>query len=187
MININTLVSNNQIVVRSIKKDLELEQWGDENVEFGMLWTKNYIVLDPLVDGSFGSYFLIDSSTTVVQDENAQRSALIPFEITDVNEFCISTVAESIFLYENPEVNLEEEQKKGKYYPLNTDHTFKVESGSYVLHFQVCVGTPEEVDTDKEEVYYRFNFIKKDNAEFEVLIEDDYGWDLSTELLVGKK
>jgi hypothetical protein len=166
---------------------LELEQWGDENVEFGMLWNKNYIVLDPLVDGSFGSYFLIDSSATVVQDENAQRSALIPFEITDVNEFCISTVAESIFLYENPEVNLEEEQKKGKYYPLNTDHTFKVEPGSYVLHFQVCVGTPEEIDTDKEEVYYRFNFIKKDNAEFEVLIEDDYGWDPSTQLLVGKK
>jgi hypothetical protein len=187
MIVINTLVSNNQIVIRSIKKDLELEQWDNKNVEFGMVWHKNYLALDPLVEGSFGSYFIIDATDVVVEDSNAQRSVLIPFEVTDVTELGISTVAESIFLYSNPDINLEEEKQKGKHYPLNTAENIKIKSGSYELHFQVCVGTPKEIGSDNEEVYYRFNFIKNDNPKFKVLIEDDYGWDTSTSLLKGRK
>jgi hypothetical protein len=187
MVSINTLVSNNQIVVRSIKKDLGLEDWGEKNVEFGMLWHKNYIVLDPLVDDSFGACFLIDRSSTIVHDNNAQRSALIPFEIADINELCISTVAESIFLYQKKEIDMNEERQKGKHYPLNSDEQICFETGSYVIHFQVCIGTTKEIDIENEEVYYRFNFIKKDDAEFEVLMEDDYGWKSGTHLLIGKK
>lgn len=187
MISVNTLVSHNQIVIRSIEKNLELEQWGDENVEFGMLWHKNYIVLDPLVEDSFGAYFLIESSSAITNDENAQRSALIPFEVTEVDQLVISTVAESIHLYENGEIDVEEEKKKGKSYPLNNGESFNVEPGSYNIHFQVCIGQPEGVELDEDEVYYRFNFIKTDNPQFKVLVEDEYGWEPSTPLLEGKR
>jgi hypothetical protein len=186
MISINIGISHNQIVIRSIPHDLEMEQWDDTSVEFGMVWHKNYLSLDPLVEGGFGAYFLIESSSEIKEDSNAQRSALIPFEVADVNQLCVSTVPEAIYLYKDESVDIDHEQKCGKHYPLNTGANFNVEPGSYNIHFQVCIGVPPGVDINDEEVYYRFNFIKADHPEFKVLIADDYGWDASTQLPIPK-
>lgn len=183
MIKINALVSNNQIVVRSIPTNLEFEKWGDQNVDFGMVWRPNYIVLDPLVDGSFGTYFLIDAGNEVKEDSNAQRSALIPFEVEDALNTCISTVAERICLYKDLGINLEDEKKRGRFYPLNNYEEFTLEPGRYSLHFQVCIGRSVDFDSLEDEVYYRFNFIRDEDAKFKVLLEDDYGWDTNTGLL----
>lgn len=184
MIKQNTLVSDNQIHIRSIAKDITKEEWGEGNLGFGMVWRENYIVLDPLVEDSFGAWFLIDTANEPQPDENAQRSALIPFEVIDPDQLCISTASESIFLYPDTSIDVDAESKKGKFYPLNKDQGLKFEKSSYWLHFQVCIGT--NADVPEEEVYYRFTFIKKESPDFKVLIDDDYGWNSSTELQEGK-
>ncbi|MBB6498708.1 competence protein ComJ [Pedobacter cryoconitis] len=183
MIAVRTFVSQNQIVIRSAGKKPEFEQWTAKNREMGMIWHPGYIVLDPLVEGSFNAFFLIKEADTIHIDQNSQRSALIPFEITDLNECCISTVSEIIFLTRNVTVDLEREKKRSRFYPVNTASDFVLEEGTYVLHFQVCIGWSAEFDSDTEEVYYRFDFIKEANPEFKVLIDDDYGWNSSTSLI----
>ncbi|RFZ92285.1 hypothetical protein D0C36_12670 [Mucilaginibacter conchicola] len=182
MISINIAVSHNQIVIRSIPHDLQMEQWNDTSVEFGMVWHKNYLSLDPLVEGGFGAYFLIESSSEIKEDNNAQRSALIPFEVTDADQLCISTVPEAVYLFRDDSIDIEHERKCGNHYPLNSGADLNIEPGKYNIHFQVCVGIPPGVGIDDEEVYYRFNFIKTANPEFKALIADDYGWDTSTQL-----
>jgi hypothetical protein len=33
------------------------EKWNEKNISDGIVWSKNYIVLDTLVDNSFGAWF----------------------------------------------------------------------------------------------------------------------------------
>lgn len=60
MIKENILVSHNQIIVRSIPFNNDIQKWTEETLERGILWNKNYVILDPLVDESFGSWFFIE-------------------------------------------------------------------------------------------------------------------------------
>ena len=59
MIKENILVSHNQIIIRSIPFDEDIQKWDEESLEKGIIWNKNYVVLDPLVDDSFGCCFLL--------------------------------------------------------------------------------------------------------------------------------
>jgi len=179
---IKTFVSQNQIVIRSAKKKPEFEQWTAKSRGVGMIWYPDYIVLDPLVEGSFNAFFLIQETDQIHIDQNSQRSALIPFEITDLNECCISTVSETICLTSNMTADLEKEKKRSRFYPVNAVPDFVLQEGNYALHFQVCIGRSAEFNSYSEEVYYRFDFIKEDNPQFKVLIDDDYGWNSSTSL-----
>ena len=83
MIKENILVSHNQIIIRSIPFDEDIQKWDEESLEKGIIWNKNYVVLDPLVDDSFGCWFLIDKKEELLPSETSIRSAIIPFEITN--------------------------------------------------------------------------------------------------------
>ncbi|WP_311549894.1 competence protein ComJ [Prevotella aurantiaca] len=50
MIKENILVSHNQIIVRSIPFNNDIQKWTQATLERGILWNKNYVILDPLVD-----------------------------------------------------------------------------------------------------------------------------------------
>lgn len=179
MIRENILVSHNQIIIRSIPFDLEKQTWTEKDVEDGVIWDKNYIVLDPLVDDSFGCYFFIDKKETIEANEDSIRAAVFPFEVTQTKEFSINTVAESIKLYRDFEINIQNEKEKGKYYPLNEIDEITFERGTYSMLFEVCLGIPHE-SISEEEVFYRFTFVKDEKPIFKVLKEDEYGWNFET-------
>ncbi|RKS97408.1 competence protein ComJ [Chryseobacterium defluvii] len=181
MIKENILVSHNQIIIRSVPFDLEKQTWSEKDVEDGIIWYKDYIVLDPLVDDSFGCWFLIDKKEKVEVSPDSIRAAILPFEIKNLDDFSINTVSESVKLYKDTSVNVSEEKEKGKYYPLNVDGSMNFETGTYSILFEVCLGIPDE-NVHEEEVYYKFTFIKDDNPVFKVLKEDEYGWNNNTYL-----
>ena len=101
MIKENILVSHNQIIVRSIPFNHEKQKWTEETLERGILWNKNYVILDPLVDESFGSWFFIEEKDILLPCEDSIRAAIIPFEVTNVCDFSINTVSESVRLYKD--------------------------------------------------------------------------------------
>ncbi|MDR0518750.1 MAG: hypothetical protein LBG82_01655 [Clostridiales Family XIII bacterium] len=181
MIRQNVLVSKNQIVIRSIPYDLDKETWDEKNIEDGIIWNENYIVLEPLVNDSFGAWFIINKKDTVEVDENSVRSALLPFELENESDFSINTISQTINLFVKNEIDEKEENAKGKYYPLNSIKDIDFTKGKYAILFEICVGLPP-VDNPEHEVYYKFTFIKNDNPEFKVLKEDDYGWRFNTHL-----
>lgn len=178
MIKENILVSHNQIIIRSVPLDIEKQTWSDEYIQTGVIWDKDYIVLDPLVDDSFGSWFFIDKKDKIEISPDSIRAAVFPFEIKNLNDFSISTVAESIRLYRDSTVDEATEKKKGIFYPLNKMGV-DFETGTYQLLYEVCLGIPEP-HVSEEEVYYRFTFVRDDNPTFKVLKEDDYGWKFET-------
>ena len=45
MIKENILVSHNQIIVRSIPFNNDIQKWTEETLERGILWNKNYVIL----------------------------------------------------------------------------------------------------------------------------------------------
>lgn len=176
MIKENILVSHNQIIIRSIPFDEDIQKWDEESLEKGIIWNKNYVVLDPLVDDSFGCWFLIDKKEELLPSETSIRSAIIPFEITNETDFSINTVSESVKLYKDPVITIEEEQSKGIYFPLNTLQSYCFEEGSYCMLFEICMGKPTD-EIEEDEVYYRFIFKKEVRPVFKVLKDDPYGWD----------
>ena len=176
MIKENILVSHNQIIIRSIPFDEDIQKWDEESLEKGIIWNKNYVVLDPLVDVSFGCWFLIDKKEELLPSETSIRSAIIPFEITNETDFSINTVSESVKLYKDPAITIEEEQSKGIYFPLNTLQSYRFEEGSYCMLFEICMGKPTD-EIEEDEVYYRFIFKKEARPVFKVLKDDPYGWD----------
>ncbi|KMQ61446.1 hypothetical protein ACM46_15615 [Chryseobacterium angstadtii] len=186
MIKENILVSHNQIIIRSIPFDLEKQTWTEKDIEDGVIWNKDYIVLDPLVDDSFGCWFFINKTDKVEISPDSIRAAVFPFEVLNYDDFSINTVAESIKLYRDLKVDEISEKEKGKYYPLNKIETINFEPGSYSLLYEVCLGKPEQ-DISEEEVYYRFTFVRDDNPIFKVLKEDEYGWNFETNLNLETK
>ena len=176
MIKENILVSHNQIIIRSIPFDEDIQKWDEESLEKGIIWNKNYVVLDPLVDDSFGCWFLIDKKEELLPSETSIRSAIIPFEITNETDFSINTVSESVKLYKDPAITIEEEQSTGIYFPLNTLQSYRFEEGSYCMLFEICMGKPTD-EIEEDEVYYRFIFKKEARPVFKVLKDDPYGWD----------
>lgn len=181
MVKQNILVSHNQITVRSIPYDQEKQEWTERNLKDGMIWRYNYIVLDPLVDDSFGCWFLIDKNDKVVLEESAIRAALIPFEISNKQHFSINTVSESIILDNDTDANVNEEKAKGKYFPLKNMENLFFSNGKYDLLFEICLGIPDD-SVNEEEVFYKFTFIPNEKPVFKVLKDDDYGWSSETAL-----
>lgn len=181
MIEKNILVSKNQIIIRSVPFDLEKEKWNEKNISDGIIWRKNYIVLDPLVDDSFGAWFIIDKRNDIELDNNSIRAALLPFEIDNEEDFSINTISESIYLFKNDKIDEPLEKTKGKYYPLNSKDNINFSRGKYSLLFEICLGFPP-VENSQNEVYYKFSFIENNNPEFKVLKDDDYGWKVNTYL-----
>lgn len=175
MIKENILVSHNQIIVRSIPFNHEKQKWTEETLERGILWNKNYVILDPLVDESFGSWFFIEEKDILQPCEDSIRAAIIPFEVTKVCDFSINTVSESIRLYKDTTKDIIQENEKGNYYPLNTLNEYNFEKGNYSMLFEICMGKPLE-SSEEDEVYYKFTFKKEDNSIFKVLKDDPYGW-----------
>ena len=169
MIKENILVSHNQIIIRSIPFDEDIQKWDEESLEKGIIWNKNYVVLDPLVDDSFGCWFLIDKKEELLPSETS-------IEITNETDFSINTVSESVKLYKDPAITIEEEQSKGIYFPLNTLQSYRFEEGSYCMLFEICMGKPTD-EIEEDEVYYRFIFKKEARPVFKVLKDDPYGWD----------
>ena len=112
MIKENILVSHNQIIIRSIPFNHEKQKWTEETLERGILWNKNYVILDPLVDESFGSWFFIEEKDILLPCEDSIRAAIIPFEITKVCDFSINTVSESIRLYKDTTKDIIQENEK---------------------------------------------------------------------------
>lgn len=176
MIKENILVSHNQIIIRSIPFDEDIQKWDEESLEKGIIWNKNYVVLDPLVDDSFGCWFLIDKKEELLPSETSIRSAIIPFEVTNETDLSINTVSESVKLYKNLAISIEEQQNKGIYFPLNTLQSYRFEEGSYCMLFEICMGKPTD-EIEEDEVYYRFIFKKEARPVFKVLKDDPYGWD----------
>jgi len=175
MIKENILVSHNQIIVRSIPFNNDIQKWTEETLERGILWNKNYVILDPLVDESFGSWFFIEEKDILLPCEDSIRAAIIPFEVTNVCDFSINTVSESVRLYKDTTKDIIQENEKGNYYPLNTLNEYNFEKGNYSMLFEICMGKPLE-SIEEDEVYYRFTLKKEDNTIFKVLKDDPYGW-----------
>ena len=86
------------------------------------------------------------------------RVFFILFEITNVGEFSINTVSESVRLYRDTSKDII--QERGIYYPVNTEDEYSFEKGDYSMLFEICMGKPLE-NIEKEEVYYKFTFKKK--------------------------
>jgi hypothetical protein len=179
MIAKNILVSKNQIIIRSVPFDLEKEKWNEKNIIDGLIWNHNYIMLDPLVDNSFGAWFIIDKKDNVEIDKDSVRAALLPFDISSEKDFSINTISESIYLFRNSNIDEISEKEKGKYYPLNLESNIIFTERKYSVLFEICLGFPPIKNPDRE-VFYKFTFIKNDNPVFKVLKEDDYGWKLNT-------
>lgn len=139
------------------------------------MWNKNYVILDPLVDESFGSWFFIEEKDILLPCEDSIRAAIIPFEVTNVCDFSINTVSESVRLYKDTTKDIIQEKEKGNYYPLNTLNEYNFEKGNYSMLFEICMGKPLE-NIEEDEVYYRFTLKKEDNTIFKVLKDDPYGW-----------
>lgn len=97
----------------------------------------------------------------------------ILFEITNVGEFSINTVSESVRLYRDTSKDII--QERGIYYPVNTEDEYSFEKGDYSMLFEICMGKPLE-SIEKEEVYYKFTFNKEESPTFKVLKDDPYGW-----------
>jgi hypothetical protein len=147
---------------------------GCKNIEDGIIWNKNYIVLDSLVNASFGAWFIINKKDTVEVDENSIRAALLPFELENENDFSINTISETINLFVKNGIDEKKENAKGKYYPLNSIKNINFTKGKYAVLFEICLGFPP-IDNPAREVYYKFTFIENNDPEFKVLKEDDYG------------
>ena len=175
MIKENILVSHNQIIVRSIPFNHDIQKWTEETLERGILWNKNYVILDPLVDESLGSWLFIEEKDILIPCEDSIRAAIIPFEVTNVCDFSINTVSESVRLYKDTTKDIIQEKENGNYYPLNTLNEYNFEKGNYSMLFEICIGKPLE-SIEEDEVYYKFTFKKEENSIFKVLKDDPYGW-----------
>ena len=44
MIKENILVSHNQIIIRSVPFNEDIQKWNEDSLDKGIIWNKNYIV-----------------------------------------------------------------------------------------------------------------------------------------------
>ena len=117
MIKENILVSHNQIIIRSVPFNEDIQKWNEDSLDKGIIWNKNYIVLDPLVDDTFGCWFLIDMTEELLPSETSIRSAIIPFEVTNETDLSINTVSESVKLYKNLAISIERTTEQRNLFP----------------------------------------------------------------------
>ena len=76
---------------------------------------------------TFGSWFFIEEKDILLPCEDSIRAAIIPFEVTNVCDFSINTVSESVRLYKDTTKDIIQENEKGNYYPLNTLNEYNFE------------------------------------------------------------
>ena len=167
--------SNNQLTVRSIPEDVELMQWSQGDLNQGVILRPNYIVLDPIADGSFDAVVIVEVGEAFRPDPNAQRILRLPFIVRNLDEAVIATTSEEYYLNKlGQQIDIEDETRYGRYY-LATDSPILVQ-GKYSLYYQICEGRPPVEDTDGEEIYFRFYFSKVEELKAGIaLIGDDFG------------
>jgi hypothetical protein len=92
------LISHNQIRLRSKPCTDSDFKWGAGNIEQGLVWHQGLVILDPLLEGTFGANIIIKYSKTFSADINAHRIISFPFEIINRAELAISSAAEEFLI-----------------------------------------------------------------------------------------
>jgi hypothetical protein len=110
-------ISHSQFGIRSRAVDDEELEWGEGNLQQGLMWQPGLVMLDPLSDEEFGADVVVRTAEKFLPSKSAQRTVQVPFAIVDVAELAVFSPSEEL--------------------PVKLD----VEAGDYTLIYEVCVGT----------------------------------------------
>lgn len=91
---VDLLISHNQILVRASSYSEQLSQWGKENIEQGAVIHKDYVIFDPLPEGTFGANVFLKLADKFIIDERTQRCIVVPFYVSDSNNVEIASATE---------------------------------------------------------------------------------------------
>lgn len=112
---IDLLISHHQIRLRSKPYLNEEHQWGDGNLAQGFILHNGLIIADPLAEGSFGAFVTVKISQKFTADPNAQRAAILPFNVINPQGITLSSAFEE------------------------TPIELPFETGMYTAYFEICV------------------------------------------------
>lgn len=110
---IDLLIGYNQIQLRTRTYSEKLTQWTEKHLEQGAILHKNYLVFDPIADGTFGASINIYETEHFVMDKNAKRCILTSIENIKKNPIILSSM-------ESIELKIDNSRKK------------------YSVYFEVC-------------------------------------------------
>lgn len=113
---VDLLVSHGQIVLRSRAFDETISRWGPVNIEQGAIIYPDYVIFDPLPEDAFGANVNIRLVNDFILSVDAQRCIVVPFEVSDNNEFVVASAMEAV--------------------RINLDLT----PGEYLVYFEICEG-----------------------------------------------
>ncbi|HQX88869.1 MAG TPA: competence protein ComJ [Moraxellaceae bacterium] len=110
-------ISHSQFGLRSRAVDDDELEWGEGNLQQGLMWQPGLVLLDPLSDETFGADVVVRTVEKFLPSKGAQRTVQVPFEIIDTAELFAFSPCEEL--------------------PAKLD----VEVGDYTLIYEVCLGT----------------------------------------------
>ncbi|MEE3662918.1 competence protein ComJ [Brenneria sp. g21c3] len=100
------MVSHSQIQVRSRPFDEASSQWRKIDLEQGAIIYKDYVVFDPLPEGSFGANVHLILTKKFEMNENTQRCIVVPFYIINKNDVEIASASEKFKIELSFEIDL---------------------------------------------------------------------------------
>jgi len=112
---VDLLISHHQVFIRSMPYQNDLAQWGKGNLCQGMILHKNFVIFDPIAEGTFGARINLYLKKDFDRDENSKRAVAVPFYIDKNVEVFIGSVAEE--------------------YAVNLN----LSEGDFMIFYEVCV------------------------------------------------
>lgn len=136
--NYDLLISYNQIQVRAVAFDENFCQWGEKNIEQGVIINNHYVVFDPLPAGEFGAHISINFGGDFLRDKSTQRCMVVPFEIAEGAKLTVGSASESfdvIIDYNAGKYNLYYEvcEEEEVFYKLTFEKTDSYEPARYLM------------------------------------------------------
>ena len=92
---INMTLSHHQLQIRSRAFNEDLCQWGDVNVEQGVIIHPGYITIDPFEEGTFNALVMLSLNGVFQEDPGALRRLVVPFDVLETESLEVLSVQKS--------------------------------------------------------------------------------------------
>ncbi|MFG1734377.1 competence protein ComJ [Paenibacillus sp. 843] len=111
---VDLTISHHQIQVRSRDFDEELCQWGETNIKQGVVIHPGYLTFDPIPGDAFGAWVKLALKEAFIEDPNAQRRMVVPFDVLDPGKLELLSVMSDAVI------------------------ELPLQAGRYALYFEIC-------------------------------------------------
>jgi len=136
--------------------------WGDLNVEQGVVLHPDAITFDPLPDSAFGAFVHISVADGFEMDVHAKRAIVAPLSIKNPETLEIGSVPGAF------KIDLE------------------LKPGLYHVYYEICEDYARDED-EEDKLFYKFTLIKQPSfIRPRYLLDDPWGAEKDKELVIGK-